>query len=115
MKPKILPAQRDRPAAGCARTLDFPVASAVGAINPIINAPKQSVHAQLLVALTKASQQNPPFVGTSIAIIVFQEQDIGRSRDQHTAVPGQNSIWKGQLLSKDCHVLITPVTISILQ
>ena len=61
---------------------------AVRTIHPTVQAPTQTVDAQLLIALIKTRKPDLTSIGATIAGGVFQVQDLWGCCDQHTASPG---------------------------
>ena len=51
-----------------------PLAAAVGAVDPVVQAPRQAVHAELLVPLAEAGQNHAALVGPAVAVAVLEEK-----------------------------------------
>src|SRR5262245_36620456 len=62
-------------------------APAVGAINPIVQTPVQSVHAQLLVSLGESGQHDAPLVRYSVTVGVSEKPDVRSRGDKHSFFP----------------------------
>ena len=76
------------------------IASPVRAIHPIIQTPQQPIHPQLLIPLPESRKQHPPLIRAVIAIVILEEQNVRRSRNEQTSVPRQQPIWKRQIRGK---------------
>src|SRR6185503_8295504 len=73
--------------AGAVRPANFSFAAAVGAVNPIVQAPRQPIDSQLLIAFAETGQQHAPFIRDAIAVGVFEKPNIRRGGDEHATAP----------------------------
>src|SRR5437868_2604038 len=60
------------------------LAAAIGSVEPIVQAPEQTVDTKLLIALCKTAQDFFTNIGNPISIRIGQEPDVWRSRHQQT-------------------------------
>src|SRR5438876_12263235 len=70
---------------------NFSVAAAVRAVNPVVESPKQSIHAQLLIALGETREEHAPLVRATVAVGVLEKQNVRRGGDEQAAVPGHHA------------------------
>src|SRR5258705_2237327 len=61
--------------------------AAVHAVNAIVQAPPQAVEITVRDAKDEPLQHHFTDIGLAISVRVLQENDLGRSRDKHAAVP----------------------------
>ena len=95
--------------------MHFAVAAAIRAIDPVVDAPGQPVHPQLLISLAEAREQHVSLVGLAIAVVVLEKPDVRRRRDQRTAPPGQDTCGKRKLIGKHSHAFVPAIAVAVLQ
>src|SRR6267378_4985657 len=67
---------------------NFSIAATVRAVNPVVESPIKSVRSQLLVAFGEAGEDDAPIVRATVAVGVFEKQNVRRRGDEQAAVPG---------------------------
>src|SRR4051812_30713267 len=108
-------AQRDRRPPRLTERANFTVASAIGAINPIVESPKEAVDAKLLVSLTEPREEHLAHLRSAIAVRVFEIPKIGCGGDQDTPFPRQDARRKWQLVCEDAGAFILAIPIAVFQ
>ena len=91
------------------------VAAAVSGVDPIVQAPRESVDPELGVSLAEAGQDHATLLGASVAVAISQEPDVGRRSDKHAAKAGQYAVRERQAVGEDGRVLVSAVAVAVLQ
>ena len=108
-------ANGNRFARGIVRPANLSFAAAIRAVNPVVQAPRQSIHAQLLVAEAEAGEQNTPLIRAAIAVRIAEIPDVRRGRDQHAAAPRQHAIGKRQMVREHRRHFVAAIAIAIFE
>ena len=84
---EIRAAHQDGLHLGMAGRSNAAVGAVVGAVDPVIDAEPRIGDASLLVHLREAGVKHLAYVGLSVAVGVFEKQDVGRAGDDQPALP----------------------------
>src|SRR6056297_2868318 len=87
--------------------------AAAGAMDPVVQAPAQTIDTQLLIAFQKSFVQSLLVVGFAVAIGVLQVNDLWRGGHQNTIAPNQDARGKRQAIGKQHRCLIKPIAILV--
>src|SRR5207244_2808650 len=88
---------------------NFSIAATVRAVNPVVEAPKQSIDAQLLVALGETREQHASFVRATVAVGVLEKQNVRRGGDEDAAIPRHHAAGKRAFVIEDSRALVASV------
>ena len=114
-KAEVVSANGDLLVGGIVRSSDFPIAPAVRAIDPIVEATGQAVHKQLLIALAETGEQHASLIGLAVAVVVSEKPNVRRRRHQHAIVPRQNARRKRKLVGEHSRAFVPAINVAVLQ
>ena len=114
-KTKIATPQRMHRILRATLGLDRPITAPVGAINPPIEAPTQSVGPELLITCPEPGEEHLGDIGTPVPVGVPKKQQIGGRGDQNSVPIGHYRIWKRQPLSEHRGPFVATVSVPIFQ
>ena len=87
-----------------------------GEVNPTVRTKDRMTHTQLRRRVgVEARQQHAAFVRPPVAIFVLQKEHVRRASDDESAVPGRETVRKGQALGEHRPMIHAPVTIGVVQ
>ena len=101
VEPEIRAAYQDGLHFGVAGRRDAAVGAGVGAIDPVIHAEPRVGNAGLLVHFRKAGVKHLAQIGLSVAVGVFQKQDVRRAGDDQPALPRHESADRQDVFGED--------------
>jgi hypothetical protein len=93
----------------------FAVVTAGGDVDPIVEAPAQTVGAELLVALGEAGVEDFFLVGFAVAVGVAEEKNVGGGGDDDAIAPGDEAVGEIQAFGKEGAVVVGAVGVSIFE
>src|SRR3954468_18864953 len=91
------------------------VVAADGAVNPIVEAPAQSINAKLLIAFEKSAEENLTNIGATVAIGIAEKNNFRRGRHNHAIAPCDKPGRKSQIVGKETALVVNAVAIRIFQ
>src|SRR5262249_6542664 len=86
--------------------LDAAAAVAVGAVDPVVQAPDKAVDAVLLVALHETGVEDNFLVGLAVAVGVLGVEDVRGAGDQHTLAPRQHAGRVAEVVEEDGRLVV---------
>ncbi len=97
------------------RRCDVAVLPEVGAINPVVDAEPWIRDAILSIYFGKSSVKDLPNIGFAVPVRIFHEENIGRTRDNQTSLPGHQAAYIKNVLGEDSSAVDFAVAIGIFQ
>src|SRR5205807_2229827 len=82
---------------------------AVGAVQPVIEAPDEAVDAMLLIALLEAGEQDDLLVRLAVAVGVLGIKDFGSAGDNDALAPGSDAGRIAEVVEEDGGLVIGTV------
>src|SRR5213082_2494891 len=112
---KVAPANRHFFVGQVVGPAHVPIAAAVRAVYPVVESPKQSVHAQLLVALGETREDDATFVRATVAVGVLEKQNVWRRGDEQATVPWHHAVGERDFVGEDGRMPVAAVAIAVLE
>ena len=92
---------------------------ALGAVNAVVQAPRQAVHERLAVEpvalVAEAGEHDLPEVGHAVAVPILQVDEVGLETDVDAAVIGDHGRGIAQLVREDAALVEAAVAVDVLQ
>src|SRR5262249_35969619 len=77
--------------------LDDAAGVAVGAVDPVVEAPRQTVDAMLLIAFDEAGEEDDLLVGFAVAVGVFGVENVRGAGNEHALAPRKDAGWIAEI------------------
>ena len=87
--------------------------ASVGAVDPVVQAVAKRVHVVLGIALGKAAQQHVTSVRATVAVGVFEVDEVRRRRHQETLTPRQDRVRHAQVGREQAPPVPPPVAVTV--
>ena len=94
---------------------NFSAEQSVRAVNPIVEAERQTVYSRLVIVRREAGEKFLHHVGPPVAIRVFGVKNVRRGANENAFAPRKDAGWKWKIIEEQRGVVVAAITVPVFE